>query len=243
MWYEKSYSLRCSRPTHWSKPLTLHTEGLERQRRRQRSYSSWKDPICIICVELFWSKFNWTVYFLRCIRRQSCSGRFNFLHLSTLLRSDFSGSHAAKKTLPTCFVLSARTTFFFFLRFFSWRMQTLQRARNVLRLTLSVFCIEHSFVYFLLSDFFPLFVCFDILWQLATTHERDNTRDRDANSSRQNDFTWCDFLQGKQVKLLLSRSLLPQKRQKLYRSRFSLVKNLNSTWIGKSTILQMLCCA
>ena len=114
MWYEKSYSLRCSRPTHWSKPLTLHTEGLERQRRRQRSYSSWKDPICIICVELFWSKFNWTVYFLRCIRRQSCSGRFHFLHLSSLLRSDFSGSHAAKKTLPTCFVLSARTTIFFF---------------------------------------------------------------------------------------------------------------------------------
>ena len=149
MWYEKSYSLRCSRPTHWSKPLTLYTEGLERQRRRQRSYSSWKDPICIICVELFWSKFNWTMYFLRCIRRQSCSGRFNFLHLSTLLRSDFSGSHAAKKTLPTCFVLSARTTnFFFFLRFFSWRMQTLQRARNVLRLN-SQISQDGTFVHYL----------------------------------------------------------------------------------------------
>ena len=254
MWYEKSYSLRCSRPTHWSKPLTLYTEGLERQRRRQRSYSSWKDPICIICVELFWSKFNWTVYFLRCIRRQSCSGRFNFLHLSTLLRSDFSGSHAAKKTLPTCFVLSARTTNFFFFTFFFMAYANLATSSKRLEIeltnitrrhfcSLSVFCIEHSFVYFLLSDFFPLFVCFDILWQLATTHERDNTRDRDANSSRQNDFTWCDFLQGKQVKLLLSRSLLPQKRQKLYRSRFSLVKNLSSTYIGKSTMLQMLCCA
>ena len=41
-------------------------------------------------------------------------------------------------------------------------------------------------------NFFPLFVCFDILWQLATTPARDNTRDRDANSSRKNDVTWCD---------------------------------------------------
>ena len=119
-------------------------------------------------------------------------------------------------------------------------MQTLQRARNVLRLN-SQISQNGTFVHYLFfvlniplftfsyRYFFPLFVCFDILWQLATTHERDNTRDRDANSSRQNDFTWCDFLQGKQVKLLLSRSLLPQKRQKLYRSRFSLVKNLSST--------------
>ena len=214
------------------------------------------------CLELFWSNFNWTVYFfagcisisfsvIACIQRQSCSGRFIFLHLSTLLRSDLSGSHVAKKLV--LFWVRALQSFFFTF-FFSWRMQTLQRARNVLRLNSQIsqngtfvhypfFCIEHSFVYFLLSEFFPLFVCFDILWQLATTHERDNTRDRDANSSRQNDFTWCDFLQGKHVKLLLSRSLLPQKRQKVYRSRFSLVKNLNSTWIGKSTILQMLCCA
>ena len=182
------------------------------------------------CLELFWSNFNWTVYFfagcisisfsvIACIQRQSCSGRFIFLHLSTLLRSDLLGSRPCEKT---CFVLSARSAKFFFLRFFSWRMQTLQRARNVLRLNSQIsqngtfvhypfFCIEHSFVYFLLSEFFPLFVCFDILWQLATTHERDNTRNRDANSSRQNDFTWCDFLLGKQVELLLSRSLLPQK--------------------------------
>ena len=182
------------------------------------------------CLELFWSNFSWTVYFfagcisisfsvIACIQRQSCSGRFIFLHLSTLLRSDLLGSRPCEKT---CFVLSARSAKFFFLRFFSWRMQTLQRARNVLRLNSQIsqngtfvhypfFCIEHSFVYFLLSEFFPLFVCFDILWQLATTHERDNTRNRDANSSRQNDFTWCDFLLGKQVELPLSRSLLPQK--------------------------------
>ena len=57
--------------------------------------------------------------------------------------------------------------------------------------SLPVFCIKHSFVYFLLSDFFPLSVCFDILWQLATTHARDNTRDRDANSSRLFDAIFC----------------------------------------------------
>ena len=72
--------------------------------------------------------------------------------------------------------------------------------------SLLVFCIEHSFIYFIyfrLSQFFlPLFVCFDILWQLATTHARDNTRDWDANSSRQNDVTWCDFFAGETSRAL-----------------------------------------
>ena len=130
------------------------------------------------CLELFWSNFNWTVYFfagcisisfsvIACIQRQSCSGRFIFLHLSTLLRSDLSGSHVAKKLV--LFWVRALQSFFFTF-FFSWRMQTLQRARNVLRLNSQIsqngtfvhypfFCIEHSFVYFLLSEFFPLFVC------------------------------------------------------------------------------------
>ena len=36
-------------------------------------------------------------------------------------------------------------------------------------------------------NFLTLFVSFDILWQLATTHPRDKTRDGDTNSSRQND--------------------------------------------------------
>ena len=40
---------------------------------------------------------------------------------------------------------------------------------------------------------------------------REETRDRDANSSRQNDVTWCDFLQGKQIEFPLYRSLLPKK--------------------------------
>ena len=77
--------------------------------------------------------------------------------------------------------------------------------------SLPVFHIEHSFISFLLSEFFPLFVCFDILWQLATRHAHNNTRDRDANTSRQNDVTWCYFLQEKQVEFSLSCLLLPQK--------------------------------
>ena len=114
---------------------------------------------------------------------------------------------------------------FIFWCFLSWRMQTLQRARNVWRLN-SQISQDDTFVhcpFFVLNvlffilftfsyrNFFPLFVCFDILWQLATAQARDNTRDRDANSSRQNDVTWCDFSQGKQVELSLSGSLLPQK--------------------------------
>ena len=77
--------------------------------------------------------------------------------------------------------------------------------------SLPIFHIEHSFIYFLLSKFFPLFVCFDILWQLAMIHAHDNTRGRDINTLHQNDVTWCYFLQGKQVELSLSCSLWPQK--------------------------------
>ena len=56
-------------------------------------------------LELFWSKFNWTVYFLRavfrflfiaCIQIKRFRGRFIFPHLSNLPRSDFPGSHWAK---------------------------------------------------------------------------------------------------------------------------------------------------
>ena len=127
---------------------------------------------------------------------------------------------------------------FIFLCFLSWRMQTLQRARNVCRLSSQIsqdgtfvhypfFVLNIPLFTFSFRNFFPLFVCFEILWQLATTHARDNTRDRDANSTRQNDVTWCDFLQGKQIKLSLPRSLLQHfaaENIKIYRSRFALVK-------------------
>ena len=116
--------------------------------------------------------------------------------------------------------------FFYFLCFPSWRIQTLQQflrtwttlmkgqARNVWRLNSQISqdgtFVLYRFLYwtflyllyfiiftFFYRFFFLLFVCFDILWQLATTYARDDTRDRDANSSCQNDITWCDFLQGK----------------------------------------------
>ena len=125
------------------------------------------------CLELFWSNFNWTVYFfagcisisfsvIACIQRQSCSGRFIFLHLSTLLRSDLPGSHVAKKLV----LFWVRALQSFFLRFFLFmayanlvtspkRLETeLPNITERHFCSLPVFCIEHSFVYFLLSDFF-----------------------------------------------------------------------------------------
>ena len=91
----------------------------------------------------------------------------------------------SEKTLPTCFVLSARTTkFFFFICFLSWRMQTLQQAQEVWRVN-SQISQDGTFVHYPLfvlniplytlsyRNCFPLFVCFDILWQLTTTHARE----------------------------------------------------------------------
>ena len=47
------------------------------------------------------------------------------------------------------------------------------------------------FTFFIVSyrNFFPLFVCFNKLWQLATPHARVNTRVREARNSFQNDVT------------------------------------------------------
>ena len=86
--------------------------------------------------------------FIACIRRQSCSGRFFFLHLSTLLRLDFPGSHVAKKNITDLFCFDRAHYKVFFLRFLSWRMQTLQRARNVLRLN-SQISQDGTFVHYL----------------------------------------------------------------------------------------------
>ena len=86
-------------------------------------------------LDLFWLKFNWTVYFcglyfhfcfIACTQIQSFSVCFIFLHLSTLPRLDFPGTHRLKKHYRlVCF---KRTHFkvFVFLCFLSWRMQTFQ---------------------------------------------------------------------------------------------------------------------
>ena len=122
--------------------------------------------------------------------------------LSTLRESDFPAATEQKHMTDFfCFERAHYTTkFFIFLCFISWRMQTLQRARNFWRLNSQIsqhgnfvhypfFVLNiplFTLLYFTFSyrNFFPLFVCFDTLWQLATTHARDNTRDSYANSSR-----------------------------------------------------------
>ena len=169
--------------------------------------------------------------FMACIQIQSSySGRFIFLHLSTLPRPDFPGSHGAKKHYRLVLFWARALQSFYFLCFLSWRMQTCNdsyvlEARNVWRLnsqnmarrhffSLPFFCIEHSLLFTLFSFSYLNFVSVICLfWHTLTA--RDDTRDRDANSSRQNDVTWRDFLQGKQVELSLSRSLLPHKTKNL----------------------------
>ena len=183
-------------------------------------------------LELFWSNSIELCIFAGCISIsfyrlysiKSFSGRFIFLHLRTSPRSDFPGSHGAKKHYRLVLFWARALQSFYFLCFLSWRIPCNEPETSLetelTNITRRHFCSLPFFVLNILlftlfsfsyRTFCPLFVCFDILWQLATTHARDNTRDREANSLRQNDVTWCDFLQGKQVELLLSRSLLPQK--------------------------------
>ena len=112
--------------------------------------------------------FLWAVFrfrFISCFQIKSFGGRFIFLHLCTLPRSDFPGSHGTKKTFPICFVLSELTTKFFEFFVFSFmaygnlatsptRLET--ELTNITRrhfCSLPVVCIEHSFIYFLLSIF------------------------------------------------------------------------------------------
>jgi len=154
-----------------------------------------------------------------------------------------------RKSITDLFCLE-RAHFKVFFIFLSWRMQTVQRTwknleTELTNITRRHFCslpflywtFFYLLYYFLLSEFFfRYFVCFDILWQLPTTHARDHTRDKDANSSRQNDVTWCDFLQGKHISLSLSHSRLPQKTLKIYRSGFAFVKRIWARLVGKSGV-------
>ena len=106
-----------------------------------------------------------------------------FLHLSTLPRSDFPVIHGARKHYQITdlffFWACALQNSYFFM--FYRRMQTLQRARNVGRLSSQIsqdgtfvhypfFVLNISLFVFSFPNSFRLFVCFDILWQLATTH-------------------------------------------------------------------------
>ena len=105
----------------------------------------------------------------------------------------FLGPRLKKHYRLVCFK-RAHFKVFVFLCFLSWRMQTFQRAQKVWRLN-SQISQDGTFVYypfFVLNillftlftfsylNFFLLFVCFDIRWQLETTHACNNTPDRDA---------------------------------------------------------------
>ena len=110
-----------------------------------------------------------------------------------------------KKTLPTCFVLSARTTKFLFFMFSFMVYAALQRflriwtplmkgqAQNIWRLNSQIWQ-DSTFVhcplfvlnipFYLLSligILFSLFICLDIFWRLVTTHATGTQ----LNSSRQ----------------------------------------------------------
>ena len=146
--------------------------------------------------------------------------------MSTLPRPDFPGSHGAKKHYRLVLFWARALQSFYFLCLLSWRMQTLQwflrtstpltksQARNVWRLNSEIsqdgtffhypfFCIKHSFIYFLLSDGTP----------------RDETRDRDVNSSGQNWRLRWDLFFAPALSLAFA-----EENVKIYCSRFALVK-------------------
>ena len=144
-------------------------------------------------LELFWSKFSWTVYFLQalfqfcfiaCIQIQSFSRHFIFLHLSTLPRSDFPGIQGAKKhyRLVLFWARTIQSFCFFMFSFIVYANLSTSPKRLETELTnitrwhfcsLPLFCIEHSFIYsiyFLLSEFFSV-IC--LFWHTLTA--RDDT--------------------------------------------------------------------
>ena len=117
--------------------------------------------------------------------------RFLFIFVFLCTRSQF---FFKKKTLPTCFVLSARTTNFLFFMFSFMVYANLQRflriwtplmkgqAQNIWRLNSQIWQ-DSTFVhcplfvlnipFYLLSligILFSLFICLDIFWRLVTTH-------------------------------------------------------------------------
>ena len=114
---------------------------------------------------------------------QSFSGRFIFLHWGTLLRSDFSGSHGAKKHYRLVkFWALALQSFYLFLYVLAYGNLAASPKCLQAELTnitsrhfysLPVFCIEHSFIYFLLSEFFYVIYLF---WHTLTARDDKCTR-------------------------------------------------------------------
>ena len=128
---------------------------------------------------------------MACIQIQSSySGRFIFLHLSTLPRPDFPGSHGAKKHYRLVLFWARALQSFYFCAFLhgackpatiftylkpetsgDWTHKIWQDG-TFFHYPFFVLNIPFYLLYFLslIGILFPLFVCSDILWQLATTH-------------------------------------------------------------------------
>ena len=157
-----------------------------------------------------------------CIPMQSFSGRFIFLHLSTIPRSDFPGSHGAKKHYRLFSFERARATkSLFFQRFLSWRMQTLQRGRIVWRLN-SQISQDGTFVHypFLYWTFLYLVYLLSLIKFFSV-----NTRYRNAISSRQNAI-FCRVNKSSSSLSLSLACFCRRKHPKINRSRFVLVKTI-----------------
>ena len=132
----------------------------------------------------------WTVYFVRAVFRFrfiACIDLYSntklwwafylppFEYFTTL---GFFWQPCSEKRLPTCFVLSARTKFLFCSVFFHGVCKPCNEPETsgdwthkyhtaLLFITRSLYW-TFLYVLSLIGIFFPLFVCFDILWELAT---------------------------------------------------------------------------
>ena len=126
------------------------------------------------------------------------SGRFIVPHLGNFPRSDFPGSHREKKTGLFCFERAHYKVLYFFYVFTlrgvckpsnepetsgDWTHKYQKTALSVI--TRFLYWTFLYSLYLPMEVFFrDLIVCFDILWQAATTDARDNSRESYANSSR-----------------------------------------------------------
>ena len=125
--------------------------------------------------------------FIACNQIQTSSERFIFLRLSTLPRSDFSGCHGAKKhhRLVLFWARALQKFNFLMFSFIAYGNLATSPKRLEIELTnirrrhfcsLPVFCIEHSFIYFLLGIFFIICLFWHTLIARDDTHTRQHTR-------------------------------------------------------------------
>ena len=132
-------------------------------------------------LELFWSKFD---FVLSLVFKYKASVGVLSSSIWVLYKGRIFLATTDRKNITDLFLFRARSLHsFLYIIFLSWRIQTLQRAWNVWRLNSQISqdgtFVHYRFLYWtffyliyllsLMGIFFPLFVCFDIRWQLATT--------------------------------------------------------------------------